>query len=70
MDALFSGERGDDLTEYDVREVANAVRSKLLFLILEISRRTLAASSRYRQLPEEGVAGGASLALLVLGAPK
>ena len=65
--AFLSGQTGYDLTEDTVREVADAVRTRLLFLILGSSRCTLAASGKP---PEEGVAGGASLALLVLGAPE
>ena len=47
--AFLSGQTGYDLTEDTVREVADAVGTRLLFLILGSSRRTLAASSRYRQ---------------------
>ena len=67
VDALLYGQTRDDLAEDGVREIADAVRTRLLFLILGSSRRTLAATAKP---PEEGVAGSASLALLVLGAPE
>ena len=52
--AFLSGQTGDDLTEDTVREVADAVRTRLRFLFLGSSRRTLTASSRYLQTTGRG----------------
>ena len=54
MNAFLSGQTRDDLTEDTIREVADAVRTRLRFLILGSSRCTLAASSRYLQTTGRG----------------
>ena len=68
--AFLSGQTGDDLTEDTVWEVGDAVQTRLLFLILGSSRRPSPFPTATAKPPDEGVAGGASLALLVLGAPE